>query len=397
MKKFIPFIFLFAATLDAAVITRGVYVEDPTQTTAIFKLRASAPTPVWLEYGPAPECRQIMTLSPENIEHKIVLYGLVANKEFCYNAYVLNDDMETAAPPVSGRFKTLATPDRKEIKFAVFGNSAGDNLEGRQKLSAALSKENVNFYIHTGNLISTGLDIDADAEFFTPFGPLLLNAPLFVAAGENEFGDSTLPPAERRKFFRSNYARAHTMTWGKGTPYYYYFDTANARFIFLDTVNTPFTKESDQYKWLRASLASTEGGKWKIVTLHNPLKTTGPSALRPVTEQRRQDEEDLAGLLEYYGVNLVLQGADAAFERTFPIRRNRTEGVDEENEKGIVYMTFGAGGSKRLDKRMTDSNWTARFVSAQSYGVFEIADRRLSFKVYNLDGKLLDSADIPFN
>ena len=36
-------------------------------------------------------------------------------------------------------------------------------------------------------------------------------------------------------FLRTNYTRFHDMSWSKATPKYYSFDTANVRFVFLDT------------------------------------------------------------------------------------------------------------------------------------------------------------------
>lgn len=403
--KILPLLLLLLPVfVNAAQITRGVYVEDPAQTTTILRLRTSEPSPVWLEYGPAPECRQIMALSPEGTEHKFVLYGLVPNKEFCYNAYTFNAEKDGLQEPQTGRWRTLYTPERKEVKFVVFGNTAGTNEEGRQKLAVRLAAETKpDFFVHTGNLVSTGLDIDADAEYFTPFKPVFSVAPFFIAAGEKEYGILE-DPKDKRAIFNANYRRTHDMTWSRATPNYYSFDTANARFIFLNSGSLvgngaapTLEKESDQYKWLRTTLAGAGSDKWKIVVLHNPLKTTGASVLRAKTPEILKIEADLTNLLEYYGVNLVIQGSDYNYERTFPIRRSKEDGEDYENEKGVVYATFGTGASDTLSKREGGKAWTARFVSAQVYGVLEIVDRRLNIKVYNLEGKLLDNADLEFN
>ncbi|MBR4592196.1 MAG: hypothetical protein IKO35_03215, partial [Elusimicrobiaceae bacterium] len=79
MKKiyFLIGLFLGSPWLMAAQIVRGPYLEDPTQTTLILRWQTDEPTVSWLEYGPAPRCNQIMTLSPEGTQHKVVLYGLV--------------------------------------------------------------------------------------------------------------------------------------------------------------------------------------------------------------------------------------------------------------------------------------------------------------------------------
>ncbi len=407
MKRLFFILLLTPVFAASATITRGVYVEDPTQTTATFRIRTSEPTPLWLEYGPSPTCSQIMTLSPEATEHRILVHGLVPNKEFCYRAYVLNEAKDGVQEPVGGKFKTLYTPERKELKFIIFGNTAGAaNDESRALLAAKLETHNPDFFIHTGDLVSNGLDVDADHEFFVPFQHVLAKAPMFIAVGEKEYGINN-DAKETRATFAANYKKAHTMTWGKGTPNYYYFDSANARVIFLDTSlaagkgSAPsFAKESEQYKWLRTSLATTESGKWKIVVLHNPLRSTGVSGLvddeHPKDPVIEQAEKDLLVLLEYYGVNVVLQGHDSNYERTFTMMRNKESDEGEESEKGIVFLTFGTGASEELTKRVVEKPWTARFVSAQVYGEVEIVDRRFSLKVYNMEGKLLDNVDIMY-
>jgi len=405
MKKLLFPLFFFPLVLNAADIQRGVYVEDPTLTSAIFKLRTTAPSPVWLEYGPAPACNQIMALSPEGYNHAVLVQGLVPNKDFCYNAYVLNANRTGVQPPLSGRFRTLFTPERKQVNFIVFGNTAGSNAEGRTLLADKLSAETPDFFIHTGDLVSTGLDTEADAEFFLPFRNLLLNAPMFIAVGEKEYGEAK-DAATSSMVFRSNFAKSHTMTWGAGSPEYYSFDTANARFIFLSTAvvegveGAPsFAKDSKQYAWFKKTLATTDPGMWKIVVLHNPVRSTGVSGQenQNLSPDLRQAQEDLVSLMEMYGVNLVIQGHDQAYERTFTLRKNKDTDQEEESERGIVYITLGTGASETLTKRALDKPWTARFVSSQAYAVMEIVDRRLSVKVYNFDGKILDTVDIAYS
>lgn len=387
MRKFLFLIILFFPALaGAAEITRGPYVEDPTLTTAIVNLQTDVASPAWLEYGPSPNCRQIMAISPKSTSHKFILHGLVANKEFCYNVYVQNNAGDGVQEPAKGTFKTLYSPERKIVKFVVFGNTAGSTTQAA--LVAKLEKHKPDFYIHTGDLTATGLNADANTEFFAPFQPLFAKAPMFIALGEKEYGEAR-EEKESRPFLRANYSRYHTMSWGKGTPNYYHFDTANARFIFLDTsfadgaVNaSALGKDSAQYAWLRSTLASTQSGQWKIVVMHHPAYSSGANGSNITVR------DSITNLFEYYGVNVVLQGHEYNYERTFRIKEG------EENLRGVTYMTFGTGAAPELTKRMFKEAWTARFLSAQVYGVGEIVDRKLTIKVYNLEDKLIEEVEI---
>ena len=113
-------------TLPAAQLVRGPYIEDPNQTTMILKWQTDVPTPAWLEYGPAPRCNQIMTITPQSTQHKAVLYGLVPNQDFCYRVYVNNASQDGVQEPVSGTFKTLYSAERKVVNFLALGATGAE-------------------------------------------------------------------------------------------------------------------------------------------------------------------------------------------------------------------------------------------------------------------------------
>ncbi|MBR3631659.1 MAG: metallophosphoesterase [Elusimicrobiaceae bacterium] len=387
MKKYLLLGFLFAPLLSfAAQVVRGPYLEDPTQTTLILRWETNEKTPAWLEYGPAPRCNQIMKISPESTEHKAVLYGLVPNQEFCYKLYVYNSAKDGLQAPVEGSFRTLYTPERKEVHFLAFGNTAGENQGAKALLSEQMAEQKADFVIHTGDITSTGLDADADAEFFKPYRDMLQVTPLFIALGANEYGPDRASE-DSKAFLRTNYTRFHNMSWSNATPKYYSFDTANARFVFLDSNSAygatwapDLDEKSTQYKWLQTTLAGAPE-KWKIVVLNAPLYSTGEKG--PAYEVAAR----LVPLFERYGVDLVLQGAEADYERTFPLLKDAT------NPRGVTYITLGGGGATPK-RRSGQHPSTARFVSNYHYADFHIVDRKLTMKVYNEQGKQIDKLEM---
>jgi len=370
----------------AAQVVRGPYLEDVTQTTIVARWQTDKATPAWLEYGPYPRCNQIMKISPESTNHKAVLYGLVPNQKFCYRLYVYNSDRDGVQNPIEGNFHTLYTPERKEVHFVASGNTGGDNPGAKALLSAQMADKKADFWVHTGNLTASGLNEDANKELFTPYQNTLQSTPLFVAIGANEYGPER-DSRDSKSFVRTNYSRFHDMTWSTATPKYYSFDTANARFIFLDANITQgavwapeIDEKSAQYKWLQTTLAGA-AEKWKIVVLNTPLYSTGENG--SVSEAAAF----LVPLFEKYRVHLVLQGGEANYERTFPLRG------DQSNPRGVTYMTLGGGGATPTRRKGTDA-FTARFLSAYHFADIKIVDRKLSVKVFNEKGEEKDHFDL---
>ncbi|MDR1684273.1 MAG: metallophosphoesterase [Elusimicrobiota bacterium] len=391
MKRLLilPLLFLTAAA-NAARIERGPYAEDPAHTTMVLKWATDVPSAAWVEYGPLGQCSQLMAVSAKKIEHSLTLHGLIANTKFCYKIYVQNAEETGVQEPVEGHFQTLFSPERKIVNFSVIGNTSAprdgrDTGPLKEALAGALAAHEADFVLHTGNLVSTGLIADAQAEFFTPFANYLKNTPLLSAVGKDEYGpdgDTELG----RGFLTANYRKIHSMPWSRGTPNYYYIDTANARIIVLDT-NKVFdtwgapalADKSPQFNWLKTALSSAGAGKWKIVVMHHPVYSSGP--------QEDRLSRLLAPVFEANRVNLVIQGHQGAYERTQPIRR------EEAAQNGPVYITIGGGG-KTLEPAAYKNEWGAKYFEVPHFAHIQIVDRKLALRVYTHDNKRIDALDI---
>ena len=92
-------------------------------------------------------------------------------------------------------------------------------------------------------------------------------------------------------------------------------------------------------------------------------------------------------LFETYCVNLVLQGGDADYERTFPLR------AEETHPRGVTYVTIGTS-AELPGKRASNEKYTARFVSTPHYVVGKIVDRKLTLTAYSDTGKQLDKLEM---
>ena len=392
--KHLTFIFLFlslSAAAWAAEIIKGPYSEDVGLKNAVVKFEATESTPAWLEYGPIGKCNQLMAIAAPVKNHKFVLHGLTPNTQFCYTAYVQNNAGDGVQEGMAGTFKTLFTPERKIVNFLVVGNTSApeENDTAEIKTTMARSMENYesDFLVHTGNISSTGKAAEEAQQFFEPYKKILHTMPLIAAVGTDEYGPNA-KEASGKGFLAANYRANHNMPWSAGTPNYYFFDTANARIIVIDTNNLygvlqapKLEKQSTQYEWLKNTLAKTAADKWKIVIMHHPVYSSG------------QTEDLLSGFLaplfEAHQVKLVIQGHQGAYERTKPIRRG------EASKSGPIYVTVGGSG-KFFEESSYENEWSSKYFALPHFMHVKIVDRKLSLRTYTHDNKMIDALDVNF-
>ena len=159
----------------------------------------------------------------------------------------------------------------------------------------------------------------------------------------------------------------------------YSFDYGNAHFLFLDANPHLFNAVLDG----RPNYAGPDAGfpnypgvlknwiindldasnqTWKFVVFHQPSFSSGNATLR--NNQMRRT----AKILEDHGVNLVFNGHEHNYQRTFPLRATsrvaevptttagpavevdtRFDGTDEIVPDGVLYIVEGAGGNRDFD------------------------------------------------
>ena len=102
-----------------------------------------------------------------------------------------------------------------------------------------------------------------------------------------------------------------------GTEAYYSFDYANIHFVVLDSVETSRAPSGAMLTWLKNDLAATTQ-PWVIAYWHYPPYSKG---LHDFNSEIRLGEmrQNVLPILEEAGVDLVLSGHSAAYERSFLI------------------------------------------------------------------------------
>lgn len=376
---------IYPPSLFSSQLERGPYIENMGTDMVTIRFRTDISTVSWITYGAYPDCERFMTISPIAKEHKSVLFGLMSDTMHCYRIYL--PDISTGVyKAAESTFMTFREPEKPYLSFIAFGNSGSGSKE-QYELAEQMEKFTPDFILHTGNILESGLDYDADFQYFEPYKNLISKYPFFLALGNHDYG-ADFNKEDGKDFIKNNYTPYHSMPLTGFGPHYYFFDNGNARFICLDN-NSFFEamwapaidEESQQIKWLKTVLSRTRT-TWKFVYLHLPLYSTGEYSF---SEELR---DILAPIFEKYEVDMVFQGHDHNYERTKPIK----EGMVNETE-GIVYVTLGGGG-RPLYPQKTGADWSEKFISDYHFAFVEIKEKILKMTVYNKNLEIIDTLTI---
>ncbi len=177
--------------------------------------------------------------------------------------------------------------------------------------------------------------------------------------------------------------------------YYYSFNYGNAKFIMLNTNNLIDNKlEPAQYNWLEKELKNNNK-KWTIVSLHNPMYSVGnygaDSSKNYISLALRAQ---LTKLFVDCKVDLVLQGHDHVYSKTFPIKADGMadtnpiyETVDSVkytvNPTGTIYSMHGPAGNQARSPYSVDSGLyeIAAKSNTNSWAEISIEDNRLTVHI----------------
>ncbi len=193
---------------------------------------------------------------------------------------------------------------------------------------------------------------------------------------------------------------------------YYSFNYKNIHFLAIST-EIPFLVNSTQYKFVNNDLskaASNPNIDWIVVYYHRPMYT-----LRSTHVASSLLRSTYHPLFEQYGVDLVLQGHNHNYQRTYPIKfnstspkhpietsTNKTIYTDPDDRGGQIFATVGTGGAKLAPFK--DQKEKEKYYYVKDYVGFGILNvditnngKTLTGKFYannNINGKIIDQFTI---
>jgi 3',5'-cyclic AMP phosphodiesterase CpdA len=160
----------------------------------------------------------------------------------------------------------------------------------------------------------------------------------------------------------------------------YFVDYQGIRFVMLNGNE----KLQEQAKWLEGILARNPQ-TWTIAAIHQPFYSTAKGRNNP------RLRELFIPIFDKYSVDLVLQGHDHTYGRTYKLKNGARVG---DNEKGTVYVV-SVSGPKVYSTNENFKDLMVKIGSGrQLFQVIGINNNRLKYESFTATGQLYDSFEL---
>jgi hypothetical protein len=311
---------LAVAKADAAVVTRGPYLQMGSPNQVVVRWRTDVPTDSRVSYGMCLSCLDLIIGDGlVTTEHVVTLSGLVPNTTYYYavgsTAEILAGGTATyffLTPPMLG--------ESKPTRIWVLGDSGSANSSAQAVRNAYYSftgSRHTDLWLMLGdNAYSSGTDSEYQAAVFNMYPEMLRKSVLWPTLGNHD-GSSANSGTQSGPYYNifSLPKKAEAGGIPSGTEAYYSFDYGNIHFVVLDSFDSDRSPTGAMMKWLRTDLENTNSD-WLIAFWHHPPYSKGSHDSDSDTALRQMREYALP-ILEDHGVDLVLSGHSHSYERSF--------------------------------------------------------------------------------
>jgi predicted phosphodiesterase len=258
-------------------------------------------------------------------------------------------------------------------------------------LQKAVSKiPDARFIVHTGDMVESSSQSNWEA-FFGAAGINLSSAAFMPVHGNHEGSlKSTSEPFSKAIFnvdSQNGFALNYSYTYG------------NALFINLNSNYTSKAELERQGQWIRNEVAAKGQGKFLIVSFHKAPYGGGHSTDSDV----RNIEKYLVPTLEQVGADLVLQGHDHSYIRSYPTKNGvpntKVNGsLINTSQDGVIYMmsrnsgqkTYSVASKKAHMNVLWNHNPERTSVDATMFSAISVEDDKIVVKAYTSDYRIID-------
>jgi len=316
--------------------------------------------------------------------HVVPLDGLPAGTAVSYRVEI------DGAVHATGTIRTPGEPATAGGRHTVLGVIGDFGTQGPIQAgnTTALLARGVSALLTVGdNAYPDGKTEDWDPAVFRPMAALLANTTFFPVPGDHEY----------RSPYAQPYLDAFELPAGPDGERYYAVDWGDVHVLAIDSnclspmdAATAGCTPGSMLAWLREDLARTKA-PWKIALFHRPALATGKYGSFPEVASA------LVPLFQEYGVDVVFQGHNHLYERTWPSRDGAPvkSGEDAYDHPGApVYVTAGGGGDWLYDFEKPVAPFTAYREKVGQHVVVTVEGGSMHIQSVRFDGVVHDELTI---
>jgi len=308
--------------------------------------------------------------------HRVRVSGLEADTVYRYAI----DDPSKNGWTVWKTVRTAPSSDR-DYSFLTMGDPQCGLEEWGRLLQAAHDRHpQAGFLVIAGDLVDRGNERSNWDHFFLRATGVFDVLPLMPCVGNHEYLDKG-PDIFAKTFVLPTNGPPevpHQLT--------YSFEFSDSFVAVLDSNPAVYsnTMAKIQARWLDEALGRTKA-RWKFVVFHHPVYPSHPSRAQP------QLAESWIPVFDRHQVDLVFQGHDHAYLRTYPMRANRPAASPSE---GTVYVV-SVSGQKFVP--VADRSYAAKgFADVATYQAIDISPSHgtLLYRAFDVEGRELDRLEL---
>ncbi len=298
--------------------------------------------------------------------HTAVLRGLAPGTTYVYSV----GDGREAGWTAPAEFAT-APARARPFTFMYLGDAQnGFDRWGELVHNAFRTHPEAAFYLMSGDLVSRGTDRgEWDSLFYHAQGIYDRRA-LVPAIGNHEC------QGRRPELYLKEFTLPKNGPKGIEPGRAYAFEYGQALFVILDGNLDP----ASQTAWLEHKLSQTQA-LWKFVMFHQPAYSSGGN------QENVELRAAWTPLFDKYHVDMVLQGHDHAYLRTYPLRAGQRMPGPKE---GTVYVISVSGTKGYAQGKHDYTEFGMTNVLTFQVLAIQTNPNRLQYRAYDSDARLRD-------
>ncbi|MBC7865038.1 MAG: metallophosphoesterase [Bacteroidia bacterium] len=443
MRSVTFFAFLFCLTFNfiAQTVTRGPYMQMPTDNSIIVMWRTSSAANSRVVYGTSAGNLNMTASSASNVtDHKITLTGLQPYTKYYYA--VGNSTTILAGGTTAHSFVTHPVPGT-ELPIRIwsigdFGKANTGQLDVKNSYMNYVDTNLTNVWLWLGdNAYDDGKDADYQNNVFgyTGFSDVFSGIPFYPSPGNHDYNEvwsqsvlfgipySNIPLTSHQGPYY-DIVEVPQQAEAGGAPsnleVFYSFDYGNVHFLSLNSEVYDFSGTLNGVNAMKAWITQDLQQNTKPFTIayfHQPPYTKGShDSDSPIELVMKTMREEVVPLLESFDVDIILCGHSHVYERSWLMKNHygnsssfnaTTMIVDTSNgnlaqghpyikdstnstHDGTIYVVCGNGGSSEAGAPLNHPAY--RYTEGGSCGSFimEVYKNRLDGKYLNISGNITD-------